>query len=348
MSRHRSEPLVSVVMPVFNGETFLPEAIESILGQTFGGFELLVVDDGSTDGSREVAARFARLDSRVRPICGGHRGAVACMNEGVRRSRGQWVARMDQDDIALPDRLAVQLEWAAGNGLDVCGGQAERFGSREGVSSFPESHESITREMLFRCAVLYPTALVRTSLLRENGGITDCTFDDYELFTLLALCGRLGNVPSVLLRYRKHEEQTSRQRKKEMRRDFQRFRFRYFYRLHPRTPLADYFPLALVSDETPLRSLPDLERAGRWLAALGDSPDGNVRGWMGRRWRNACLRSQGLGDEVPAIFRRYRDRIGAEAEDLGATDNPGVAFLPEEDLGEGAPAGGFLPESAAP
>ena len=348
MSRHRSEPLVSVVMPVFNGETFLPEAIESILGQTFGGFELLVVDDGSTDGSRDVAARFARLDSRVRTVCGGHRGAVACMNEGVRRSRGQWVARMDQDDIALPDRLAVQLEWAAGNGLDVCGGQAERFGARDGMLTFPDCHEAIAREMLFRCAVLYPTALVRTSLLKENGGITDCTFDDYELFTRLALCGRLGNVPSVLLRYRKHEEQTSRQRKKEMRKDFQRFRFRYFYRLHPRTPLADYFPLALVSDETPLRSLPDLERAGRWLAELADSPDGNVRCWMGRRWRRACLRSQSLGDEVPVIFRRHLDRIGVEVGDLREANVPDGLLLPEDGPGEEAAADGATPERDAP
>ncbi len=335
-------------MPVFNGETFLPEAIESILGQGFGRFEFLVVDDGSTDGSRDVVARYARQDGRVCLVTGGHRGVVASMDEGVARSRGQWVARMDQDDIASPDRLATQLEWAAKNGLDVCGSQAERFGTREGVLAFPESHESIAREMLFRCAVLYPTALVRTSLLRENGGGADCTFDDYELFTRLALRCRLGNVPAVLLRHRKHGAQASEKRKKDMRKDFQKFRFRYCYRRHPRLPLADYFPLALVSDGKPLHSLPGLERAGRWLAELADSPDRDVRIWMGRRWRKACLRSRELGEEVPAIFQRYMDRIGVDVGDLCETGTPDTASLPEESLGEVASADCALPDSVAP
>jgi len=100
---------VSVVIPVHNGERYLAEAIESILSQTFRDFELLIVDDGSTDGSRAVMERYARQDARIRILCQANRGVSAAGNRGLAEARGEWVARLDADDLFLPEKLERQL-----------------------------------------------------------------------------------------------------------------------------------------------------------------------------------------------------------------------------------------------
>jgi glycosyltransferase involved in cell wall biosynthesis len=306
--KHNDNALISVVMPVYNNAIFLPEAIESILRQTYTHFELIIVDDGSTDGSRNIISNYARQDNRIRPISLNHSGVTGAMNKGINSARGRWIARMDGDDIALPERFSVQMEWIIQNNLDVCGAQAETFGTKENkILWFPETHEAICKELIFRCPILYPTAIIRTDVLRNNLYIDDCFFDDYELFTRLAPKYRMGNVPSLLLRYRGHETQTSRVRQKEVRRDFKKYRFKYFYKMFPNTPLADYLPLALVSDKFPLPDLQQLERAGQWLAKFSNVSDEKFREIMGQRWQKTCKRSESLGKEVDSIFQRYMD-----------------------------------------
>ena len=97
-------------MPVYNAAHYVAGAVESILGQTFREFEFVIVDDGSIDGSTQILKRFAERDSRIRLIRRENRGLVASLNEGIEAARGEFIARMDADDIALPERLARQLE----------------------------------------------------------------------------------------------------------------------------------------------------------------------------------------------------------------------------------------------
>jgi len=104
------DPLVSVVMPVHNGARFLSEAVESILGQTFDDFEFVVVDDGSTDDSRELLRRYMRSDSRLVLCERPQRGLAESLNEGCRLARGRYIARMDADDVAFVNRLERQVE----------------------------------------------------------------------------------------------------------------------------------------------------------------------------------------------------------------------------------------------
>src|SRR5664280_1259769 len=118
-------PAVSVVMTVFNTASYLAETIESLLRQTFADFEFIIVDDGSTDGSVDLIRRHATLDSRIRPLFGGHRGQGAAANAGIALARGHFIARMDSDDIALPERLATQLAWMDRTGVEVCGSQVQ-------------------------------------------------------------------------------------------------------------------------------------------------------------------------------------------------------------------------------
>jgi glycosyltransferase involved in cell wall biosynthesis len=310
ITTHCVNPIISVIMPVYNGALFLSEAIESILRQTYTNFEFIIVDDGSTDSSRSIMLDYAKKDQRIRLILLNHSGVTGAMNEGVRLACGEWIARMDHDDVSLPDRLAVQLEWAIQNNLDVCGAQAETFGPKgEKIWWFPETHEAICKELFFRCSILYPTAIIRTDVFRNNLHINDCFFDDYELFSRLAPKYHLGNAAPVLLRYRRHETQTSKIRQKDFNKDFQKYHFRYFYKTFPNTPLADYIAFARFAGGGHMTNLWELERAGQWLVQLSDVSDEMVRQRMGQRWQKTCKRSAALGKEVDIIFQRYMDMI---------------------------------------
>ena len=133
-------PLISVCMPVYNAERYAVAAIESILGQTLGDFEFLILDDGSTDSSLEILRRYAGLDPRIRVTSRPNRGVAASLNELVNQSRGEFLARMDADDIAVPERFARQVEylraapsaswWAAGCGSSTRTGTRCANGAR--------------------------------------------------------------------------------------------------------------------------------------------------------------------------------------------------------------------------
>jgi glycosyltransferase involved in cell wall biosynthesis len=160
--------LASVIIPVRDGGRFLAQAMESILAQTHERLELIVIDDGSTDDSPVVAGGYAARDPRVRFEYSRGRGIVEALETGLSLASGQWVARMDCDDIALPQRLEVQLAWMQRNGVDVCGSLVETFGAEQRLYWFPESHEAICRELVFRCALMHPSVVMRKAVLESE------------------------------------------------------------------------------------------------------------------------------------------------------------------------------------
>src|SRR3954447_1730338 len=204
-----AEPLISVVLPVFDAREHLADAIASIQAQTHRRWELLVVDDGSSDGSPELAEELGRTDDRIRVLSVTHGGAAQAVNAGIDAARGEMIARMDADDIAVPDRFALQLDWMRRSGVEVCGSCALRFGARGGLLWFPESHGAIAREMLFRHGILQPTLLTHTSILKANRYGDGDRFEGNALWVRLRREHVLGNVPAVLLKHRVHERQTS-------------------------------------------------------------------------------------------------------------------------------------------
>src|SRR5687768_1555420 len=122
----RTARMISVVMPVYNGERFVSQAVDSVLGQTFRDFEFLIVDDGSTDHTPEILRAFERRDGRVRVIQNNHGGISSALTRGIDESRREWVARIDADDIALPDRFEKQMRTAAANPKVVAWGTYAR------------------------------------------------------------------------------------------------------------------------------------------------------------------------------------------------------------------------------
>jgi glycosyltransferase involved in cell wall biosynthesis len=200
--------LVTVVMPVFNGEAYLAEAIESILHQDLDDLELLVLDDGSTDRSVEIVQGYQ--DPRVRLLQSPQNlGVVATLNRGLDAARSVYVARMDADDISLPGRLSAQVAlMEEDRAVGVCGSWVRFFGTLpDRVWECETEHEAIRSRHLFSPALSHPAVMLRKDVLDRFGLRYAPDFryaQDYELWTRCAEHTRMANVPRVLLHYRWH------------------------------------------------------------------------------------------------------------------------------------------------
>lgn len=205
-------PFISVALPVYNGQEYLSEAIESILHQTFKNFELIIIDDGSTDESLKILEKYQKLDARIRLISRENRNLPATLNQIVGLANGEWIARMDQDDIALPNRFQAQIDWLAQTRVDIVGSWVKQIGSTSGRTIyFYENDDEIKVDMLFRCPLAHSAVMMRTALIRDLQYNSDQNkAEDYDLWSRAAQFGyRFGNVPEVLLMYRVHEAQMS-------------------------------------------------------------------------------------------------------------------------------------------
>jgi len=205
-SAGQSAPVVSVLMPVFNGEDFVRGAVESILRQTFRDFRLIIVDDGSTDATPAILRSFT--DSRVRVLRNPRNmGIVAALNRGLTECRGEFIARMDHDDVAMPQRLEKQVAFLRSH--PQCAAVSCWFTSGPGdepagTTRWPTDDLGIRWRMLFHTALAHAAFCVRADAMREAGAYTEefPHAEDYDLACRLARVGRLGNVPEVLLHVR--------------------------------------------------------------------------------------------------------------------------------------------------
>lgn len=205
-------PVISVVLPVYNSDKYLREAVESILSQTFNNFELIVINDGSTDDSLGILKEFKKLDERVRLVSRGNRGIPATLNEGISIARGEWIAIMNADDIALPNRLERQLQWLEQTGSDICGSWVKFFGTAERrILKHPQTDAAIKMGLMFGSMFAQPSVMMRTDLVKKlqydkNWKVAE----DYDLWERAMRAGwKMTNVPEVLLLYRQHNEQIS-------------------------------------------------------------------------------------------------------------------------------------------
>ena len=206
------EPCVSVLMSVYNGERYLEEAIESILNQTFRDFEFIIINDGSADGTAGILAHYQRVDDRVRVYDQENRGLVASLNRGGQLARGEYIARMDADDVSLPERLRKQVDYMETHPeVGVMGTQMKQIDEKGRLlSAFdaPLAHEAILWKMLFECAIAHPTVLMRRHLLIEAGGYDPsyAHIEDTELWSRLIWVTRFANHRESLFLRRWHKE----------------------------------------------------------------------------------------------------------------------------------------------
>lgn len=200
---------ISVVMPVYNGEAYIGDAIESVLNQTFRDFELIIIDDGSTDATVSVIRRYE--DSRIVLLKNGH-DFIKALNTGLRMAKGKYIARMDADDLMHPQRLEVQYRTMEEHrDVVVCGTCMKTFGQSSQVFMLGDGYAD-TRMLLGGNIVAHPTTMLRRDFL-ERHSIRYQRYahaEDYKLWCEIAKCGgRFYIVPQVLLFYRMSPGQVS-------------------------------------------------------------------------------------------------------------------------------------------
>jgi glycosyltransferase involved in cell wall biosynthesis len=206
-----SIPVISVVMPVRNGERFLAQALDSILCQTFGDFEFIVVDDGSTDATPHILADYAHANERIHVQRQEARGMVPALNLGCELARGTYLARMDADDVASPRRFAEQVSFLERHPRIEVLGAAVLVVDEHDRPLFPvwyaTTNESIRRTLAAGTAFAHPVVMMRRSAFLISGGYR-ASFDphaaDYDLWLRMAEFCEFANLPGVLLHYRFH------------------------------------------------------------------------------------------------------------------------------------------------
>jgi Glycosyl transferase family 2 len=209
------QPRVSVVLPVRDGADFIAAAIDSILAQTLRAFELLVVDDGSRDATPTLLADLAGRDERLRVLSQPALGLVAALNRGMAEARGPYVARMDADDLAMPERLAMQVAALdAQPGVAALGSACrviDRSGRVLGERHPPTDPNAIRGALDAGNCMIHPTMLLRRDAVLQVGGYRAAfrLAEDFDLWLRLAERYDLMNLPDCLLAYRQHEGQSA-------------------------------------------------------------------------------------------------------------------------------------------
>lgn len=205
-------PRVSVLIPVREPHDFLDEAIASCIAQTFLDWELVLVDDGASDSVWRISDRFP--DQTIRVVPNNQQAGISnALNAGFRASRGEFIARLDTDDLMLPGRLMAQVDFLDQRpDVAAVGTFVELFGDASGVFQYPRKHDQIFLRMCFENSIAHPSVLVRRSALQQLDGPYRPRFDgleDWDLWERLAGVGRLENLGISLTRYRVHAFQKS-------------------------------------------------------------------------------------------------------------------------------------------
>ena len=202
-------------MPVYNGEKYLSEAIESILNQTFKDFEFLIINDGSTDSSREIILSYD--DYRIKLIENDNNiGLTKSLNKGIDIACGKYIARMDADDISMPERLEKQVDFMENHeDIAVCGSWFSVIDDKGNILSEVKTqinHEFLFFELFFKNPIGHATTIMRKSVIEHTGRYDPdyvVTQDYYLWFRIIESGYKIHNIDRVLIYYRKHENMVS-------------------------------------------------------------------------------------------------------------------------------------------
>lgn len=218
----KKNPLISVVLSVYNGEKYLSEAIESILTQTYKNFEFIIINDGSTDKSPEIINSYQEHDNRITVISRENKGLIDSLNEGIKKAEGKYIARMDADDISLPVRFEEQVKFMEDNpDIGISGSAVIRFGKNIKTVTWKllKNNDAIKSELLFSSTFAHPSVIMNREMIIKNNLFYDNQFlhaEDFELWTRMAKITNMSNLPKPLLKYRVVESSITREANKNL------------------------------------------------------------------------------------------------------------------------------------
>lgn len=205
----KKRPLVSVIIPAYNAEKYLSQAIESILNQTFRDFELIIIDDCSTDGTGQIINDYLKLDKRIIALRNKNNLKLSrVLNRGIKIARGKYLARMDADDVSFPERLEKQVAFMEANPeVGVSGGTmviTNASGKVTGERNYHTTDEKIRKKIFRYNPFCHPAVIIRKSVLKK-AGLYNHDFnptEDYELYFRIGLQAKFANLTDKLIKYR--------------------------------------------------------------------------------------------------------------------------------------------------
>jgi glycosyltransferase involved in cell wall biosynthesis len=213
------QPLVSVIMPAYNAEKYISEAIESVINQTYQNWELIVIDDGSTDNTAAIVNTF--YDKRIKTLLESNAGQSLQLNKGIAIAKGRYIAIAHADDINLPNRLALQVSFLEKNAsIGVLGSKIKIFNENHhyNMLEFPENTDECYGMLFYANPIAHPAVMIRNGILIQTEiryNENHKAAEDYNLWIRLSEKTKIANLPICLVLYRTHKNQTSNLKKVE-------------------------------------------------------------------------------------------------------------------------------------
>ena len=272
MDKNIKNPKVTVLMPVYNAKIYLREAIDSILNQTFRDFEFLIINDASTDSSKNIILSYK--DSRIRYFENKKNlGVARTLNRGLRLAKGEYIARMDADDIAIASRLEKQVDYMDKHPkIAVCGTWLKAIhDTKSEIWKAPAAHEEIRSLMLFYDAIFHPTVMIRTGIIKKYNLRYSESYlyaEDYELWVRIAKHSRLANMPEVLLHHRIQQKRNVDDYLKIQQESANKIRLSQLHHLGIRPNRSEFATHVIISMGTYKREKSFVTAAEKWLGKL--------------------------------------------------------------------------------
>lgn len=241
-------PLVSIIIPVYNRSDLLPRAIDSILNQTYSNWELLVIDDGSTDNTVDIIRQYAAQDKRIRLLMQSHQGASCARNLGLENAQGKYIAYLDSDDASSPDRLAVQVAYLESHpDITLVGSATAPFGEKKPYDFFVTSGglSGSILDLVFLLGsmpTIHATSMFRRDFIERHHIRYDKQYETLDELSLYEQIfdngGQMANIPQVLYYYRLHNtnQREYYQRGQDLLKSFPKKRWMRFF---PQIPFQD-------------------------------------------------------------------------------------------------------------
>lgn len=210
------KPLVSVIIPCYNAEKFVEQAVRSIMEQTYQNLEIICINDCSKDSTGTILRKLAKEDSRI--VCVENEENLKLpktLNKGITLAKGEYIARMDADDISLPERIEKQIKFMLShNDIDIVGCNSQHIDEYGNIRAYrtymPIEHRKIAKQMTWKCVLVHPSVLAKKSFFEDVGGFNEqlSYAEDYELWiSAIIKSKKMANLQDILLHYRIHSSQ---------------------------------------------------------------------------------------------------------------------------------------------
>lgn len=275
------DPLVSIVMAAYNEERFISEAIDSMLNQTYNNFEFIIINDGSTDNTEQIILSYP--DPRIRYVKNEQNlKLIASLNKGLSLAKGKYIARMDSDDISVPERLQIQVAFMESHpGIGISGAQLIVFGSEDTTMNYPLEHEDLLLRLLITSCFPNNLVIFRNNLVQENQmAFTEGYHhgEDYKFWTEWLQLTKGANLPDYLVKYRFHAASVSHKYKDLQRQTRNRIRVEYVIQLFQLSESEKYvaYDLYGYDYEKKIKALKAIIRKNRDLKLFQENKLNNI------------------------------------------------------------------------